>query len=49
MPIAFPTKMSFIYKNTQMATVSFVLEELAELLAKMDPEKVLSFRTSPKA
>ena len=32
-----------------MATVSFVLEELAELLAKMDPEKVLSFRTSSKA
>lgn len=32
-----------------MATVSFILEELAELLAKMDPEKVLSFRTSEKA
>ena len=32
-----------------MATISFVLEELAELLAQMDPEKVLSFRTSPKA
>jgi len=32
-----------------MTTVSFILEELAELLAKMDPEKVLSFRTSEKA
>lgn len=32
-----------------MTTVSFVLEELAELLAKMDPEKVLAFRTSAKA
>ena len=32
-----------------MATVSFILEELAELLAKMDPEKVLSFSTSEKA
>lgn len=32
-----------------MTTVSFVLEELAELLAKMDPERVLSFRISEKA
>jgi hypothetical protein len=32
-----------------MTTVSFVLEELAELLAKMDPEKVLAFHTSAKA
>lgn len=32
-----------------MTTVSFILEELAELLAKMDPEKVISFRTSEKA
>lgn len=32
-----------------MTTVSFVLEELAELLAKMDPERVLSFRTSERA
>jgi hypothetical protein len=36
-------------KTTTMTTVSFILEELAELLAKMDPEKVLSFRTSEKA
>lgn len=32
-----------------MTTVSFILEELAELLAKMDPEKVIAFRTSEKA
>jgi hypothetical protein len=48
-PLLFPPKCSLFTKNTQMASVSFVIEELAELLAKMDPEKVLSFRTSPKA
>jgi hypothetical protein len=32
-----------------MTTLSFVLEEFAELLAKMDPEKVLAFHTSAKA
>jgi len=32
-----------------MTTVSFVLEELAEFLAKADPEKVLTFHTSAKA
>jgi hypothetical protein len=32
-----------------MVTRHFIFDELAELLAGMDPERVLSFRTSIKA
>lgn len=32
-----------------MTTTHFIFEELAELLAGMNPEKVLAFRTSIKA
>ncbi|MEI6410136.1 MAG: hypothetical protein WCR52_12175 [Bacteroidota bacterium] len=32
-----------------MATTHYIFEELAELLAGMNPEKVIAFHTSPKS
>lgn len=32
-----------------MTTTPYIFEELAELLASMNPEKVIAFHTSPKS